>query len=159
MARKLLWVLSAAALLVARSGESSHGSGVPNDGGDADLPEPVERRLSEGRDLLVPRLVLPALAGPRPRPCLPAIGEELAFRGVIQADLSRLRGEREGWLLQGILFDIAHLFPLNFLTHAGFGLALGWVRLRTRSLYPGMLIHAAWNAWVTYDELFGAGLS
>jgi membrane protease YdiL (CAAX protease family) len=35
------------------------------------------------------------------------------------------------------------------------GLIFGWLRLRTRSLIPGMILHAAWNAANILLELRG----
>jgi len=32
------------------------------------------------------------------------------------------------------------------------GLCFGYLRTRSRSLYPGMLLHAAWNAFVLMAE-------
>lgn len=83
----------------------------------------------------------------------PAIVEEVAFRGLIQQGLTHIVTEREAWILQGVLFGVAHLFPLNFATHTALGLVFGWVRLRSGSIYPSMLLHGLWNAWVVFGEL------
>jgi membrane protease YdiL (CAAX protease family) len=76
----------------------------------------------------------------------PAVFEEIAFRGIIFDRLTRVLGEREGWLVQAALFSVLHLSPVIFPTHFAMGLILGWLRMRTRSLIPGMILHAAWNA-------------
>jgi membrane protease YdiL (CAAX protease family) len=76
----------------------------------------------------------------------PAVLEEIAFRGIIFDRLSRVLGEREGWLVQAALFSVLHLSPVIFPTHFAMGLIFGWLRVRTRSLIPGMILHAAWNA-------------
>jgi hypothetical protein len=76
----------------------------------------------------------------------PAVFEEIAFRGVIFDRLSRALGEREGWLVQAAFFSVLHLSPVIFPTHFAMGLILGWLRMRTGSLIPGMILHAAWNA-------------
>ena len=85
----------------------------------------------------------------------PAVLEEIAFRGIIFDRLSRVLGEREGWLVQAALFSVLHLSPVIFPTHFAMGLIFGWLRMRTRSLIPGMILHAAWNAANILLELRG----
>lgn len=76
----------------------------------------------------------------------PAVFEEVAFRGLIFERLRRVLGEREGWLVQAALFSVLHLNPVIFPTHFVMGLIFGWLRMRTGSLLPGMILHAVWNA-------------
>jgi membrane protease YdiL (CAAX protease family) len=83
----------------------------------------------------------------------PAVYEEIAFRGIIHERLRRALGEREGWLVQAALFSVLHLSPVIFPTHFAMGLIFGWLRMRTRSLIPGMILHATWNAVVILLEL------
>ena len=85
---------------------------------------------------------------------MPAIFEELAFRGVIQSALERVLGEREAWLIQAALFSVLHLLPMMFLSHFVMGLCFGYMRRRSKSLYPGMILHGGWNALVLYQELY-----
>jgi membrane protease YdiL (CAAX protease family) len=77
---------------------------------------------------------------------VPAVVEELAFRGVIQSSLEQVGSDREAWLIQAALFSVLHLSPIIFPSHFAMGLWLGWLRRRTQSLYPGMLAHGLWNA-------------
>lgn len=85
---------------------------------------------------------------------MPAIFEELAFRGFIQGRMEHVLSRSEALILQAILFSVLHMSPLIFLSHFVLGLALGIVRLRTGSLYPGMMMHAVWNAVVLVEEQF-----
>lgn len=85
----------------------------------------------------------------------PAVYEEIAFRGIIFDRLQRVLGEREGWLVQAALFSVLHLSPVIFPTHFAMGLIFGWLRMRTGSLIPGMILHAAWNAANILLELTG----
>ena len=78
---------------------------------------------------------------------VPAIFEELCFRGFIFGALrTRLSGSATivaSALLFGVFHEILYsgrLLPSTFL-----GLVLGWVRLRTRSVLPGILLHALNN--------------
>jgi hypothetical protein len=83
----------------------------------------------------------------------PAVLEELAFRGVIQSSLERMLNARDAWLIQAALFSVLHLHPLIFPSHFLMGLCFGYMRRRSRSIYPGMLLHACWNALVVLQEL------
>jgi membrane protease YdiL (CAAX protease family) len=77
---------------------------------------------------------------------IPAVFEEIAFRGIIFERLRRALGEREGWVVQAALFSVIHLSPVIFLTHFVMGLIFGWLRMRTGGLIAGMILHAVWNA-------------
>lgn len=90
-------------------------------------------------------------------PC-PAVFEELAFRGVIQQRLRVAMGRKEAIVVQGAMFAVLHMTPLVFVSHFAIGVVLGWVRDRTRSLYPGMAFHALWNLWVVLPELAAGGV-
>ena len=83
----------------------------------------------------------------------PAVLEELAFRGVIQSSLERMLNARDAWLIQAALFSVLHLHPLMFPSPFLMGLCFGSMRRRSRSIYPGMLLHACWNALVVLQEL------
>jgi membrane protease YdiL (CAAX protease family) len=84
---------------------------------------------------------------------IPAVFEELAFRGFIQQRLGELMGPREAIAVQGALFSVLHMSPIIFPSHFVFGVVLGGLRRSTGSLYPGMVIHGLWNAWVLLQEL------
>jgi membrane protease YdiL (CAAX protease family) len=84
---------------------------------------------------------------------LPAVLEEIAFRGVIQSSLERMLNARDAWLIQAALFSVLHLHPLMFPSHFLMGLCFGYMRRRSRSIYPGMLLHACWNGLVVLQEL------
>jgi len=86
--------------------------------------------------------------------CMPAIFEELAFRGVIQTSLESVLSTREALFIQAALFSLLHLMPMMFPSHLFMGLVLGTMRTRSKSLYPGMLFHASWNALVLIEELY-----
>lgn len=83
----------------------------------------------------------------------PAVFEEIAFRGVIQSSLERVLNGRDAWLIQAALFSVLHLTPLAFPSHFIMGLCFGYLRRRSRSVYPGMVLHGAWNALVVLAEI------
>ena len=87
---------------------------------------------------------------------LPAIFEELSFRGVLQPLLIRATGSAFwGIALTAIVFSAIHFQFYGFLPRMLLGALFGWLAHRTGSLIPGMAAHFANNAlaavtlWVT----------
>ncbi|GAB5405502.1 MAG: ABC transporter permease subunit [Aureliella sp.] len=83
----------------------------------------------------------------------PAVCEEFLFRGFVLSSLSRLSGV---WavILSSILFGLMHVLTSNvlaverFLPSTFMGLILGYIALRTRSLWPGIVVHALHNGFL-----------
>jgi membrane protease YdiL (CAAX protease family) len=71
--------------------------------------------------------------------------EELTFRGSGQS-LLRFLGRWPSILLVGVAFGLAHGLVEALLVLVPFGIALAWLRDRTDSVLPGMLVHALFNA-------------
>jgi membrane protease YdiL (CAAX protease family) len=88
----------------------------------------------------------------------PGVSEELLFRGYVMNRLSRALTPNETLLVQAALFSLVHFSPVIFPSHFVIGLALGLVRRQTGSLYPGMLMHAAWNGRIVWQELAAGAL-
>jgi membrane protease YdiL (CAAX protease family) len=72
------------------------------------------------------------------------IVEELTFRGVGQSLLSFL-GRWPSIVLVGVAFGAAHGLVEALLVLVPFGIALAWLRDRTNSVAPGMVVHALFN--------------
>ena len=70
--------------------------------------------------------------------------EELMFRGLGQS-LLRFLGQVPSVLLVGVAFGLAHGLVEGLLVLIPFGIAVAWVRDRTDSVFPGMLVHAVFN--------------
>jgi len=70
--------------------------------------------------------------------------EELTFRGVGQS-LLRFLGRMPSILLVGIVFGLAHGLVEALIVLVPFGIGLAWLRDRTSSVVPGMLVHALFN--------------
>ncbi|MFO0880419.1 MAG: ABC transporter permease subunit/CPBP intramembrane protease [Gemmataceae bacterium] len=90
---------------------------------------------------------------------LPALCEELAFRGFILQGL--LRGFRPGTaiLLSAFLFAVHQMNVFQFAPHFLFGVILGVLVVRTGSVLPAMLFHLIYNTLLlTLPTLFsGSG--
>jgi membrane protease YdiL (CAAX protease family) len=80
--------------------------------------------------------------------------EELTFRGLGLSLLLERVGRGSAILLIGILFAAAHGLFQAFPELALFGCGLAWLRLRTNSVYPGMLVHGAFNSIALASVLF-----
>jgi uncharacterized protein len=70
--------------------------------------------------------------------------EELTFRGEGQSLLLFL-GRVPSILLVGVAFGLAHGLVEALLVLVPFGIALAWLRDRTDSVVPGMLVHGFFN--------------
>lgn len=97
-------------------------------------------RVSSGMRILLALLVV----------CVAPFVEELVFRGVLLSGLaSRMH---IGWamLASAIVFGCVHLPDFKFAWYPVpalvlLGLVLAWLRVRTRSLWPSITLHAANN--------------
>lgn len=80
----------------------------------------------------------------------PAITEEIAFRGLIQHWLQTAIVPQRALLLASALFAGIHLSVLSAPYLFAVGYLLGWVKWKTQSLYPSMLLHFVHNAAVIF---------
>jgi predicted Abi (CAAX) family protease len=102
---------------------------------------------------------------------VPSIGEELVFRGLLVPGRAERANATAAILLSTLVFMLWHVFEaLTFMrpaapvflradflaTTAVLGLACGYLRHRTGSLWPAVLLHwlevAGWQIW------FGGGM-
>ncbi|MHC5009905.1 MAG: lysostaphin resistance A-like protein [Planctomycetota bacterium] len=75
----------------------------------------------------------------------PAVTEEIAFRGLVQHWLRIAVPIRTAIVLSSALFMAMHLSLLSAPYLFAVGCLLGWVKWRTESLYPVMVIHFLHN--------------
>ena len=80
---------------------------------------------------------------------LPAIGEELVFRGAIGRVSVANLGVWGGVIFTSILFGCIHLHPVHALAVIPLGIAIHLVYLSTRSFWMPMLLHFVNNVWAT----------
>jgi sodium transport system permease protein len=82
---------------------------------------------------------------------IPAICEELVFRGVLLQGLARHLTATRAVAISALTFGAFHLSfetAIRFLPTAFLGVLLGYVVWHTRSIFPGMLMHLVNNATV-----------
>jgi len=72
--------------------------------------------------------------------------EELLFRGLGYGLLAPFTGPWPAILVTGVAFGLAHGLVLGLPVLSIFGITLGWLRWQTGSVYPGMVVHALFNA-------------
>jgi hypothetical protein len=78
--------------------------------------------------------------------CAAPLVEELMFRGLGFSLLERF-GRWPAILIVGVTFALAHGLIQAFPELAIFGCSLAWLRAKTNSVYPGMLLHGTFNAF------------
>lgn len=113
---------------------------------DAERLQPAMRLVEQLPDL-PPWLILVALA------MTPAVFEELFFRGYLFGAVRTNASAIQTVAYTALLFGAFHVFSSvlaveRMLPSLFLGLALGWVRLRTGSVLPGMLLHALHNGFL-----------
>jgi membrane protease YdiL (CAAX protease family) len=72
---------------------------------------------------------------------LPALCEEVLFRGYVQTCLTRRVGGAAGVVVASAVFALFHLDPVHIVAVFPIGLWMGWITLRSGSLLPAMLAH------------------
>lgn len=103
-------------------------------------PDDVERFQMQMAPGIVPMLFA-CIAAP--------VLEEMLFRGVILRGFLRRYSRTFAILWSAALFGIAHLNLYQMMTALTIGVVGGWLYERCRSLWPCILLHAGYNAFVT----------
>ncbi len=84
--------------------------------------------------------------------CLvPAVCEELFFRSVVIKEY-KAYGAFNAVLISALYFTMVHFTVDGFLVYFFAGILLGTVAFVSRSVFPSMLVHVAYNAIVLYGR-------
>ncbi len=86
---------------------------------------------------------------------LPAIGEELVFRGVIGRGLVARFGVVPGVLVTSLLFALVHVHPAHALSVFPLGVLLHVLYLSSRSILVPILLHFLVNGWAAMVTKLG----
>ena len=111
-------------------------------------------KLSRARELLLQLQQIPVAWTLLCVALIPAVAEELFFRGFLLTVLCTRQSARMAVVTSSIIFGAFHvvvmegmllerLLPTTFL-----GLVLGWLAIRSGSIWPGVLLHAVHNGTV-----------
>jgi ABC-2 type transport system permease protein/sodium transport system permease protein len=96
---------------------------------------------------------------------LPAVSEELFFRGYLFGALRARMNATATILASAGIFGAFHLIATDslaverLLPTTAIGVVLGWVRWKTRSILPGMLLHALHNSFLLLVAYYEQELS
>jgi len=85
---------------------------------------------------------------------VPAVTEELMFRGLIQRNLERVLTPVGGMMVTGVIFAGYHLNPFSFIPLVAIGMYLGFLAMRSGSIWMSMIGHFANNALAVF-ALYG----
>ena len=77
---------------------------------------------------------------------IPAVSEELFFRGLLLPGFDRKYGPRVALVGSSLAFGLIHVMPVAVVYASLAGLVIGWVRQRTGSVLPCIALHGAFNA-------------
>jgi sodium transport system permease protein len=77
---------------------------------------------------------------------LPAVCEELAFRGFILSGLRHLGHRWRAILISAVFFGIAHQILQQSIITAAVGVVIGYLAVQTGSLWPCIAFHATHNS-------------
>ncbi|MEE2826752.1 MAG: ABC transporter permease subunit/CPBP intramembrane protease [Planctomycetota bacterium] len=88
----------------------------------------------------------------------PAILEELAFRGFILSGMQSIRSNFKAIILTSILFGVAHAVFQQSIVTFFVGCVLGFIAVRTGSIFPCIAYHAVHNSVFAFITCNGPSL-
>jgi ABC-2 type transport system permease protein/sodium transport system permease protein len=128
---------------------------------DASTQRTIEELFAQLKVNASPVLLILSLA------VIPALVEEFFFRGLLLTSLKHRFGNWTAVLASAIVFGMFHIIGAfgaeRVIPSTVLGLVLGAMRLRSGSLFPGMLLHAFHNSlltlalWLQSRPVGGAG--
>ena len=89
----------------------------------------------------------------------PGVCEELLFRGTLMSLLLKRGRVASALLWQAVAFALSHVYFFKLAPTFLLGLALGWLTLRTRSIWPAVLVHVLHNLLALRSESLVEGLA
>lgn len=90
---------------------------------------------------------------------VPAISEELMFRGVILERLNKMAGPLSAVIASSFLFSIAHLSIFSLIWQIPWAIFIARLRLKYHTLVYGIVIHFCHNTTIVLLEEFGGDIS
>ncbi len=77
---------------------------------------------------------------------IPAFAEEFMFRGLIQRTIEKSFSPMQGVLVTGVIFAAYHLNPFSFIPLVAIGIYLGFIVIRSGSIWVPITAHFVNNA-------------
>ena len=100
-------------------------------------PDTAQRALDEAGGSIIVTIILVGIIGPA--------AEEIFFRGYVLPGLIKRFGVGRSLLLSSFIFGLFHIDPGAIVPTFALGLALGWVYLKTGSIWPAIFAHGLHN--------------
>lgn len=72
---------------------------------------------------------------------IPAISEEILFRGLVQRSMEKSLSPMRGVVITGLIFGIYHLNPFSFIPLVAIGIYLGYITMRSGSIWVSIGAH------------------
>jgi sodium transport system permease protein len=85
---------------------------------------------------------------------LPALCEEIAFRGFVLSGLRHLGHKWWAICFSAVAFGMVHFFLQQKISAAAVGMVLGYLAVQTGSLIPCMVFHALYNGLALTADRF-----
>lgn len=90
---------------------------------------------------------------------IPAMFEELAYRGYLMEKLLKIMGKEETIYLSSFLFFLMHFSFASIFWLLPFAIILAKQRLKENSLWPGIVLHFFFNFTSCIVDMYGSDLS
>jgi membrane protease YdiL (CAAX protease family) len=77
--------------------------------------------------------------------------EEIFWRGVVQHTIAHRLNPIKGYFIASLLYALVHIWAFNFMLIMAAlicGLFWGFVYMKYRSLWPGIISHALWDLFI-----------
>ncbi|WP_316768563.1 CPBP family intramembrane glutamic endopeptidase [Pedobacter frigiditerrae] len=87
----------------------------------------------------------------------PALFEELAYRGFLMQKLLNIVDEKEAIYITSILFFFIHFSMISFFWMLPFALLLAYVRVKSNTLWNGVVLHFFFNLTACLVEIYNFG--
>ena len=121
-----------------------------------DLIDPIKQMMEEMFKSLVAAQSIPELAFVvLVVAIVPAIVEELLFRGVIQSTFERATTPLRAAMVTGVIFGLFHFNPFAAVPLIGLGCYFGFLRMRSNSIVLAMTAHLLNNGLAVIVSYFG----
>ncbi len=100
-------------------------------------PDTAKQALDEADGSIVATIFLVGIIGP--------MAEEIFFRGFVLPGLMKKFGMIWALVISSVVFGLFHIDPGAIVPTFALGLALGWVYIKTGSIWPAMFAHGMHN--------------
>ncbi len=84
---------------------------------------------------------------------IPAISEEILFRGLVQRSIEKSLTPMRGVIITGIIFGAYHLNPFSFIPLVVIGIYLGYITMRSGSIWVAIGAHF-YNNFIACISMF-----